>query len=67
MSDGYIGMGPWIVKEDDVVVVLSGGKVPYCLRLVHDSGNIFLRECYIHGVMFGERWEEDNTRTFNLI
>ena len=31
---GYMNFVPWTSKEDDVIVLMLGGKVPYVLRLV---------------------------------
>ena len=50
---GYYVLGPAALEAGDVVCVLFGGKVPFCLRPV---GRCYLLvgECYVHGLMKGE-------------
>ena len=50
---GYYVLGPAIMDEGDIVCVLFGGKMPFCLR---PSGRqyILVGECYAHGLMKGE-------------
>jgi hypothetical protein len=45
-----IGLGPLAMEEDDIVVVLFGGVVPYILRPYRDRYT-FIGECYVRGVM----------------
>ncbi|KAF9694941.1 hypothetical protein EKO04_006813 [Ascochyta lentis] len=52
-KSGSMGIGSDALKEGDIIVVLSGGKVPYLLRPI-DSGYEFLGECYMPGLMKGE-------------
>jgi hypothetical protein len=66
LRDGHIRVRPWIVKEDDFVAILSGGKAPYCLQSLYSSGDKFLGECYIPRIMFGEGCEGDNISAFKL-
>ncbi|KAF4952510.1 hypothetical protein FGADI_6745 [Fusarium gaditjirri] len=55
---GYLGMGPVECKSGDVVVVLCGGRIPFILRLVEDTGDpsffTYVGEAYCDGVMDGE-------------
>ena len=67
LRDGHIGIGPWVIRESDNVAILSGGKVPYCLRSIEDSGYMFLGECYVHGIMYGEACEGPHNRMFKLM
>lgn len=60
---GYFVLGPGVLQEGDVVVVLRGGKVPFLLRRVSAIGNdpeggwVLVGECYVHGLMDGEKWD----------
>lgn len=54
--DGRIGWVPRDTREDDVVCVLFGGRVPYVLRPC-ERGYTLVGECYIHGLMEGEAME----------
>jgi len=69
---GYYVLGPASMEAGDMVCVLLGCKVPFCLRPV-DGRNCFLvGECYVHGLMKGEAMEmlarkEIHERTFDLL
>ncbi|KAJ3545871.1 hypothetical protein NM208_g2285 [Fusarium decemcellulare] len=59
-SGGQIGFGPEEAERGDVVVIIPGGKVPYVLRRVEDSGSgtekyRLLGDAFINGVMAGEK------------
>ena len=54
---GFIGLGPPEMQEGDHVYILSGGKVPYLLRLVSGTRPRtfeLVGDCYLHGIMYGE-------------
>ncbi|MCJ1288413.1 hypothetical protein MMC26_007770 [Xylographa opegraphella] len=62
-EDGYMGMGPVQMEEEDVVCVLAGAKTPFVLRAIDERCEIcqmdqccyFLRGfAYVHGIMNGE-------------
>ncbi len=50
---GYYVLGPGIMAAGDVICILLGGKLPFCLR---PCGHRYLLvgECYAHGLMEGE-------------
>ncbi|KAH7304739.1 heterokaryon incompatibility protein-domain-containing protein [Stachybotrys elegans] len=50
---GYYVLGPAALEAGDVVCVLFGCKVPFCLRPV-GKGYLLVGECYVHGLMNGE-------------
>ena len=50
---GYYVLGPAALKAGDVVCVLFGSKVPFCLRPM-GSHYLLAGECYVHGLMKGE-------------
>ncbi|KAI0553521.1 heterokaryon incompatibility protein-domain-containing protein [Xylaria curta] len=52
-NDGYVGLGPELTEEDDLVCLLSGLVMPIILRPT-DRGYQVVGEAYIHGIMFGE-------------
>lgn len=62
---GYFVLRPGRLQENDVVVVLRGGTVPFLLRRVSVMGNgpeggwVLVGECYVHGLMDGEKWETE--------
>ncbi|KAF2213482.1 hypothetical protein CERZMDRAFT_39207 [Cercospora zeae-maydis SCOH1-5] len=55
-SRGYYVLGPRVMKSGDVICVLLGGKLPFCLRRCGDR-YLLVGECYVHGVMDGEVME----------
>ncbi|KAL3296054.1 Het domain-containing protein [Colletotrichum asianum] len=48
--DGYYVLGPKLMEPGDVVCVLSGGNLPFCLR-PWGSKYLLVGECYVHGIM----------------
>ncbi|KAF3053389.1 hypothetical protein E8E11_011834 [Didymella keratinophila] len=61
---GRMGIGPDVMRQGDIVVVLFGGKVPYLLRPVA-SGYKFLGECYVPDLMSGEAvqaWKQEGSK-----
>jgi hypothetical protein len=50
---GLYVLGPPAMEVDDVVCVLFGGKVPFCLRQM-GANHMLVGECYAHGLMNGE-------------
>lgn len=52
-ENGYYVLGPKVMEKRDIVCVLFGGKMPFCLRLWGDR-HLLVGECYAHGLMNGE-------------
>lgn len=50
---GYYVLGPAALEVGDVVCVLFGCKVPFCLRPIGER-YLLVGECYVHGLMNGE-------------
>jgi hypothetical protein len=50
---GYYVLGPVALEAGDVVCVLFGSKVPFCLRPI-GRRYLLVGECYVHGLMRGE-------------
>jgi hypothetical protein len=54
-SRGYYVMGPQAMEKGDIICVLFGGKMPFCLRpCLGSQYYLLVGECYIHGFMNGE-------------
>ncbi|KAK4235440.1 heterokaryon incompatibility protein 6,OR allele [Achaetomium macrosporum] len=53
---GYYVLGPAALEAEDVVCVLFGTKVPFCLRPM-GRRYLLVGECYVHGLMKGEAIE----------
>ncbi|KAM5343075.1 hypothetical protein ACJ41O_014041 [Fusarium nematophilum] len=56
-AGGYFVLGPDIMQQGDVVVVLYGGRTPFLLRRTQGGAWILVGECYVHGLMDGEALE----------
>ncbi|KAM7214714.1 Heterokaryon incompatibility protein (HET) domain containing protein [Rhypophila decipiens] len=69
--DGYFGAVPAEAREGDAIVLVEGSRVPLVLRSVvkvNGSGEVdgatdssgcwqLVGDCFIHGAMYGERWD----------
>ncbi|XDG10332.1 hypothetical protein ABKA04_009947 [Annulohypoxylon sp. FPYF3050] len=53
-SKGYYILGPAALEQNDLVCVLFGGKMPFCLRPLGGQYYQLVGECYVHGLMNGE-------------
>lgn len=66
---GYFGLVPANALEGDIIAVLYGGAVPFCLRRSDDEETCrVVGEAYVHGIMHGEAigWEGMRDETFQL-
>jgi len=50
---GYFGVGPASMKENDLVCVLYGRRVPFLLRPKNNFHHL-VGKCYVHGIMNGK-------------
>jgi hypothetical protein len=72
LSNGFIGLGPEMIQENDVCGIFYGAKVPFILR-ESEEGYQLIGECYVHGIMHGEvckPWHEiglDNLPCVTLV
>jgi len=60
-SKGYVGLVPSSVRVRDCIGLFKGAKVPLVLRKAgtKEAGYLLVGECYIHGIMQGEAFNED--------
>ena len=80
-TSGYLGLIPEAAKPGDHVVIMPGGRVPYIIRQLEGayehraSDGVstfteryeFIGDCYMHGIMFGEAWDETKLRPIVLV
>jgi hypothetical protein len=57
-EQGYLALMPIEARVGDAIAICQGGKVPLLLRPNVDGKLRLLGGCYIHGMMFGERYCE---------
>jgi hypothetical protein len=55
---GYMCQVPIGSEIGDKVVLIQGSEVPYVLRPSHDGTYHVMGNCYVHGIMYGEAWDE---------
>jgi hypothetical protein len=53
-SHGYMGLCPSLTRKGDMLVILYGGRTPFILRKLGQGKFRFIGECYTHGLMHGE-------------
>ncbi|KFY41442.1 hypothetical protein V494_03001 [Pseudogymnoascus sp. VKM F-4513 (FW-928)] len=56
---GYIGIGSDLIQEGDKVILSPGFNVPMIVRECEDGSHHFVAPAYIHGVMDGEKWPDN--------
>ncbi|KAK3941792.1 heterokaryon incompatibility protein 6, OR allele [Diplogelasinospora grovesii] len=57
---GYLCLLPKATEVGDQLTILKGGRVPVILRPRGDGTMEFIGEAYVHGIMDGEAFREDN-------
>lgn len=58
--DGHIGLGPGLARKGDCIAIVNGVKTPLVLRAIGGSGRWeLIGDCYVHGVMKGEKFDEE--------
>lgn len=63
---GYLGLVPPIAQPGDAIALLKGARVPIILRQKETAWEL-IGDSYIHGVMFGEAFEEELCHNITLI
>lgn len=65
VTDGLsVGLGPRAAREGDFIVVVNGSATPLVLRPL-DDGHVgpsrftFVGQCYLEGIIFGEKYSPD--------
>ncbi|KAF2964103.1 hypothetical protein GQX73_g9476 [Xylaria multiplex] len=67
-KSGYIGLGPRLTKEGDRVFLVKGSRAPLMLRPRPQNGKWeLLGDCYVHGIMQGEAFDETRCGTFTVL
>ncbi|KAM6513770.1 hypothetical protein FALCPG4_014985 [Fusarium falciforme] len=68
MFTGYMGLVPLESQEGDVVMAVLGARVPFVFRPVESSREFrVVGECYIHGVMYGEKMSKGFNGTITVL
>lgn len=65
-SDGHLGKSDSSVKEGDIVILLSGLPLAMVARTA-GSKYTLKGPAYIHGIMNGQKWPENETALIDII
>lgn len=69
-TTGWLGVAPNHLKRDDVLVLISGTRMPAVLRPVSGTRErkfMVVGTAYVYGMMDGEMWDEGDTNLEDLI
>lgn len=65
---GYLAVVPSQSAVGDHVALYKGSKMPFIVRHRHaDSKRVLLGPCYVHGIMYGEAWDETLCEAVEII
>lgn len=64
---GYIGQVAEHAKVGDKVALLQGCNKPLVLRPAGDGAYRFVNTCSLHGIMYGEAWDEEKLETIKIV
>jgi hypothetical protein len=64
-ESGYIGLAVGAAQIGDYVYLFKGARMPFLVRST-SSGLRLVGDCYIHGIMDGERWQPESCDTIWL-
>jgi hypothetical protein len=65
-ENGYIGLGPRDMRVGDHIALFSGGSMPLVMRTKGTKLEL-VGDCYVHGIMYGERYREDQCELMWII
>lgn len=56
-------MAPHIIRVNDSTAIFAGGRLPMVLRRESEKDYFkLITPAYLHGIMGGEAWQENDTR-----
>lgn len=64
---GYIGQAVPDAKVGDKIALLQGCDVPLILRLTGNGTYTYISTCYLHGIMYGEAWNEEDIHAITIV
>jgi len=57
-TKGYLALAPAGAQLQDSIALFKGGKCPLVIRQ-RDSEWSLVGDSFVHGIMYGEAWDED--------
>jgi hypothetical protein len=64
---GYIGQVHRVAKVGDIIAIIQGCEIPYLLRPSNGHQYSLISDCYIHGIMYGEAWDETVVQDIEIV
>lgn len=65
---GYLAVVPSQTVVGDHVALFKGGRMPLIVRRTEENGKReFIGPCYVHGIMYGEGWDETLCKDVGII
>ncbi|KAH8777577.1 hypothetical protein F5883DRAFT_639635 [Diaporthe sp. PMI_573] len=64
---GYFGLGPRLTQKGDRVFLVKGCRAALMLHAQGLDGWTLLGDCYVHGIMHGEAFDESQSQCFFVI
>tara|TARA_R110002003_G_scaffold234_2_gene16894 strand:+ start:5213 stop:7060 length:1848 start_codon:yes stop_codon:yes gene_type:complete len=61
-SAGYVGLAPESVRAGDTIALFQGGRLPLIIRQHGDRWRL-IGDCYVHGLMNGEKFDAQKCDT----
>ena len=65
-ANGYLGLAPAETEVGDSVTLLKGAKTPVVIRERGEEW-VVVGSAYVHGMMFGEVWDEEQCQTMVFV
>lgn len=74
-AKGYLARVPLQTRDGDQIALLRGGSVPFVVREIRNGGVSgddhsrfqLVGGCYVHGIMYGEQWDDSLSHKILLI
>lgn len=66
-KSGYFGLAPKSTQEGDCDYLVKGPKSPLMMRPQGPQGWQLLGDCYVHGIMQSEDFDEIRCRPFQVL
>lgn len=66
LQNDLLALVPVFAEPEDLIHVLPSASVP-CLSRRLGGHYVFIGECFVQGIMFGEAWEEKSRELLGTI
>ena len=65
LEKGYLGVVPKETRPGDAIALFKGGEMPLVIRARGCEWEL-IGPAYIHGIMYGEGWDESKSREIRI-